>query len=731
MKRVLKNIRSVRLGLRFQLSLLLFVPILLISLLLSLAIFKQNEANILNEIIRFSGAILRGGYSPAIKYLTNDRIIRNSRRSGVEGYGLEQHRIRRNQGLDELVTFFPSIVSKERLLDQAFLININENSATENIEDEADTRFIYFIRNRAGVKEYTKSDKVLKSLYDTFTSSVNIDSRLVYASVPPEMEEDADGKNAGSAEANGNEKNEKQKFVVVGIPVFNDKQAEELYTRYSEYLENLHNSKTGKKRDDSFNSEKAEFETAFLSRLVHNYTEINYFIRVQNDQGMNDLYAYLTYYHFDIRRLTSSQREFLKEEFLALVSQKKDKFSVNDYLEAADLLQRKYNLAKNNNITWVRLHFFEYLKRKNISLSPVLPFDKLALCAYRSDLDGIIGVYLLRSEFYSNQIANRREIFNMALALFIRCIILALFLPGILIRKINLVAEGAYEIGRGNFDHRITIRGADEMGRLADIFNVMGKNLKRAREEIIDKHRMEAELKTASEIQSVLLPDKLPEIASLEFAAHYEAQSEAGGDYYDVIPLDENRFAVTVADVSGHGVGAGLVMTMTRTLVHCFASSETVRELVKKLNDHLYRNTESRYFVTMFYGIYDASVHRMSFANAGHTPPVLVRNNKATLISLPGVALGAVPDSMYANFIQTKSLQLESGDTFVLYTDGVIEAMNANNEEYGEERFTALLEKNSRKSAGEIKSALISDLKKHTGRVLQSDDITILILKVF
>lgn len=730
MKKVLKNVRSIRLGLRIQLSALVLVPLIAVSFLLSMSIYRQNEANILSEIVRFSGAILKGGYGHAFKYLSNDRTVRNSRRAKMKEQLTEFHRKKRAEGLEDLISYFPAIISRESLLDQAFLINVNEKGSTGIISDAADTRFIYFRRNRAGVTEYAKSDAVLNSLYLAFMNSVTLDSRLVYADAAPDESASQQSPDALPAQAKSAAIATTGKYVVVGVPVFNDRDAEKLYSDYAGFIAAMSGAKIKENKSEDFDEVRTGFESSFLQRLVDNYTDIDYKIDIKNDDALNDLYAYLVHYHFNVGRLSAAQKQFLKDEFISLSKAAGGKYSISYYLEISSLLQQKYNMPQQNDIVWVRKHLFDYLDRKDIRTSSPLEFGDLALTAYRSDLDGILGVYLLRSEFYENQRTKGREIVNMALALFLRCAILALFLPGVLIKKINLLAAGAYEIGRGNFEHSIAMKGSDELGRLADIFNIMGKNLKRARDEIVDKHRMEDELKTASEIQSILLPERLPETSQLSFAAHYEAQSEAGGDYYDIIELDDGRFVFTVADVSGHGVGAGLVMTMTRTLVHCLAPATPLKEILRKLNDHLYRNTAHKYFVTMFYGIYEPSTQKLSFANAGHTPVILIRGSKVEPLEAPGVALGAIYDSMYANLIQSKSLQLKSGDTLVLYTDGIVEAMNENMQEYGDERFADILKNNALKSTEEMKSAILSDLKKHTGKVLQSDDMTLLLIRI-
>ena len=216
------------------------------------------------------------------------------------------------------------------------------------------------------------------------------------------------------------------------------------------------------------------------------------------------------------------------------------------------------------------------------------------------------------------------------ISILLRAIFLALLFPTFIIRSITRLADGTLAIGKGDFEEENRyIAGSDEIGRLADIFNIMTGNLKKAQEMKIEKMRMERELITAQQIQTALLPETLPHIKGMDFAAYYAAQTESGGDYYDFIDLGAGQLGITIADVSGHGVGSGLVMAMTRTLLHTYSQKIlNTKKIFEIINDYLKKNTASNYFVTMFYGILNTETLKLTYSSAGHCQPLLIRDGK-------------------------------------------------------------------------------------------------------
>jgi serine phosphatase RsbU (regulator of sigma subunit) len=724
MRKKLKNVRTLRFGLRFQFSIVLILATVLTTTTITYIIFKKNEQSILSEITRFSGAILKGAKRNAKRYLYFDREIRNSIYTDISNQLKRNYRSQRIEEIDEIQQYFPSIISKESILDHAFLINITDT--TDWLTSEKN-RYIYFRRDRPGIDEYSKKDPILNQLLNYYM--LNIDTDIHMNFVENIQQEDKES-NTLSDEDGAEPVEDLKDIVAVGLPIFSGDKTEELYQSYNDFIDSFLTAQSRNMVTEEIQEKRDDYEQQFIERLVYNYTEYDYLIEPASDEQYEELYVYFNGVRFT-GRLTRDQRTFLKDEFLAEIKARGLALSYLSYKQICDTYRRKYNLSERYSDLKNWNGFYRYLNNKEISVSASEPLEELALLAYRSDLNGILGLKLLTSEFYTNLDVNRTEVFNISLAIFLRLIFIALLLPTFIIRKINKVAEGAYEIGRGNFDYRMDIKGYDEMGRLADIFNIMAKNLKRAREEMIEKNRMSDELQTAQAIQSVLLPDELPETAGFKFSAYYSAQTEAGGDYYDFIQLSEKKLGLTVADVSGHGVGSGLVMTMTRTLLHSFCKQEAnPKKLMSMLNDHLYRNTAPKYFVTMFYGVLSTDTKKLSFSSAGHNPSIIVRKKSVKELPSGGIALGAVSNDTFDKHITTKSIQLEKGDYFVQYSDGIVEAMNPLDEEYGEDRFIAQLIAHAGKGPEAMKDAVVKDLRSFTKNSKQHDDITMIIMEV-
>ncbi len=242
---------------------------------------------------------------------------------------------------------------------------------------------------------------------------------------------------------------------------------------------------------------------------------------------------------------------------------------------------------------------------------------------------------------------------------------------------------------------------------------------------------MEKELLTAQQIQAALLPAALPELKGIEFGAYYSAQTESGGDYYDCIVLDNDQVGITIADVSGHGVGSGLVMAMTRTLLHTYCTKTTnTKKIIESINEYLKNNTASGYFVTMFYGILNLKSLKITYSSAGHFGPIIIRNGKILNLTAGGIALGVIAGETFSKAIDIKEFALQKGDYFVQYTDGVDEAMDADNNEFGLDRFQKTLLASEGKHPQDMIKSVIKEIDKFTGAIPQHDDITMIIFRI-
>ncbi|MHC4995177.1 MAG: PP2C family protein-serine/threonine phosphatase, partial [Planctomycetota bacterium] len=214
--------------------------------------------------------------------------------------------------------------------------------------------------------------------------------------------------------------------------------------------------------------------------------------------------------------------------------------------------------------------------------------------------------------------------------------------------------------------------------------------------------QVDREMRAIADIQRSLLPQTLPDIPGLDLAAYYQPAQHAGGDYYDLFPLPDGRWGVFIADVSGHGSPAAVLMAVTHALTHTrHTHASDPDDLLHYINKRLTQRYTVKFgaFVTAFYGIYCPTSRTLTYASAGHNPPRLKRCDDGTLHSLDqaqALPLGILDDAAYTQ----AQIDLVVGDQLVFYTDGVTEAMNADNEQFGPERLDATLENCSLNASG-------------------------------
>lgn len=247
-------------------------------------------------------------------------------------------------------------------------------------------------------------------------------------------------------------------------------------------------------------------------------------------------------------------------------------------------------------------------------------------------------------------------------------------------------------------------------------------------EEQIEKEKLEEEMRLAREIQERLQPRTLPEVKGLEMTFIALPSRHVAGDYFDVLRLDDDRVLIAIADVTGKGVPASLLMSNLQACLHVMAPMDiTLEEAAAHANRVICENTGYDKFITFFNGIYDARTGAFEYVNAGHNPPTLVRaDGRIELLETGGLLLGVMANVPYERGVVT----LEPGDVLAMFTDGVTEAMSPEGEEYGEERLEALLKAHRRESARAILDAVRDDIRRftHNAPVL-SDDLTMLVMK--
>lgn len=271
----------------------------------------------------------------------------------------------------------------------------------------------------------------------------------------------------------------------------------------------------------------------------------------------------------------------------------------------------------------------------------------------------------------------------------------------------------------------------EDLEFLTSLVHLAAISLENARlfREAIDKQKLEDELLIAREIQKGLLPDVIPAIPGIEIAATNISSKQVGGDYYDVLSVDQHRHIIAIGDVSGKGTPAALLMANLQAAIRALAPLDlSLSEFTKRVNDLMCRNTGGNKFVTFFWGIIDDQARTLTYVNAGHNYPLLMRTGSTSLrLEKGGMILGVMRTEVP---YEQEVIHLKASDVLVLFTDGVSEAMNKEAVEYGEARLEGLLRTVLCCSAQDIADAIFKDVQHHTKGAPQSDDITMMIVKV-
>jgi sigma-B regulation protein RsbU (phosphoserine phosphatase) len=259
---------------------------------------------------------------------------------------------------------------------------------------------------------------------------------------------------------------------------------------------------------------------------------------------------------------------------------------------------------------------------------------------------------------------------------------------------------------------------------------VISARLRRRTESEVNRQALQRELAIGRKMQLSLLPLHVPDIPGWQFATHYQSAWQVGGDFYDFIRLDEEgqKMGLVIADVTGKGVPAALIMAMSRTLFRAESDKgQSAASIMQRVNEHILSDSRAPLFLSALYAILDLHLGSLCYSSAGHNPPLCLRAAEGLVEELPapGYLLGAFRG---VSFTQ-QQITLAEGDALILYTDGVSEARNAERQFLGEERLQKAILSAANGSAEEIKSAILSAVADFTGPVPQADDLTLLVAK--
>ena len=305
--------------------------------------------------------------------------------------------------------------------------------------------------------------------------------------------------------------------------------------------------------------------------------------------------------------------------------------------------------------------------------------------------------------------------------------LMALFLILGLSRAVNHLSDATERVQRGDFSARIEVHRRDQIGALQTNFNRMASSLENLVAAAAQKEILEKEITIAQALQQSLLPDTLAAPSSLRFATHFEPSTAIGGDYYDLLPMGDDRLGVVIADVSGHGLSAGLRMAMVKSALALLCEEEDrPEEILQRLHlllrDRLESSGNGRGFVTATLALVDSATGELVITNAGHPPTYLLRAGQVTEIELPSTPLGALGN----DYGQT-TVHLRAGDVVVWLSDGLVEAVGARREDFGYERVAAALEGLQAEPAA-VRDHLLAAVASHTGGGAPEDDRTLLVM---
>ena len=309
------------------------------------------------------------------------------------------------------------------------------------------------------------------------------------------------------------------------------------------------------------------------------------------------------------------------------------------------------------------------------------------------------------------------------------------YIANTITKPLRLLTAATDEIASGNFDVELpSVRSKDEVGVLTHDFQLMKESLKEYIKNLTEttaaKERIQSELKMATDIQASLLPRLFPAFPNrpeFDIYASMDPAKEVGGDFYDFFFIDDTHLCFLIADVSGKGVPAALYMMVAKTLL----KSEGQRlgepdQILSCVNNILAVDNDSCMFATVFCAILNTETGDVRFANAGHNPPLILDSQGTRYLALkPGFVLGPMPDTVY----EAERITLQPGDTLFLYTDGVTEAQNREEELYGEPRLRDALQRAPKDDVAEMIHCIRAEVTRHANGAPQSDDVTMVAIK--
>lgn len=303
-------------------------------------------------------------------------------------------------------------------------------------------------------------------------------------------------------------------------------------------------------------------------------------------------------------------------------------------------------------------------------------------------------------------------------------------------QSVTALSEGTRRVREGNFGHEVRVDSRDQLGELATSFNIMTAKIADDMDRLREAAVLEQELETARESQARLLPKEgSVRVPGFSVAAVCRPATQVGGDYYDLLPLGPHRLGVVIADVAGTGARAAFIMAELKGIVLALSRlHESPRRVLIEANRVLHEALDARTFITITYAVFDSDAQTVTFSRAGHSPLIhLIREagwTRSEALAPAGLGLAMDPGPMFEAILEEESRPLRAGETWLLFTDGVSEAMNAGGDMFGEERLAQLLEDHSSLGPVELQRTLEEAVSAFTGETAYADDLTMVFIQV-
>ncbi|HEY3886511.1 MAG TPA: PP2C family protein-serine/threonine phosphatase [Vicinamibacterales bacterium] len=318
-------------------------------------------------------------------------------------------------------------------------------------------------------------------------------------------------------------------------------------------------------------------------------------------------------------------------------------------------------------------------------------------------------------------------------------LVMGLALARSITSSVHQLFTGTERVRQGDFTTRIRIESRDQLGELAESFNQMTGSIENLLQTAAEKKRLEEELRIARQIQMSLLPRGPLEFPGIAVTALCVPAREVGGDYYDFFPLGDRQLGVLIADVSGKGTSAALYMAELKGLVLSLSQIyRSPRQLLMEVNRIISENLDTRSFITMTYGVLDMAEGWFTFARAGHTPMLYLPSDAggtdaARVLAPSGIVVGLrIPGATekFAELLEEDRVPIQRGDVFVLYTDGITEAMNGDSELFGDARLATLVSEHGHLETGALRERILREIESFVGGADQHDDMTMILIKI-